>query len=88
MKKAEGIAPVIRLQRSNRFGQAAVNTPPPHGAGRTNGAVGNPELANPLSLQGAGRGKVYGVTAKSQEMTKRSRRQDGSTTARQEIFQA
>jgi hypothetical protein len=52
MKKAEGITPVIGVQQGNRFGQVAVNTPPPRRAGRTNGAVGNPEPVNPLNLQG------------------------------------
>jgi hypothetical protein len=87
MKKAEGISPVIGVQRSNRFGQVAVNTPPPRRAGRTDKAADNPKF-NPMNLQGAGRGKVYGVTAKSQEITRCSPLTSCSTACRQKIFQA
>jgi hypothetical protein len=87
MKKAEGIAPVIGLQRSNRFGQVAVNTPPPRRARCTDDIAGKPESVNPLNLRGAGRGKVYGVTAKSQEITRRSSLTSRAIAWRRKIFQ-
>jgi hypothetical protein len=51
MKKAEGISPVIGVQRSNRFGQATVNTPPPRRARCADDITGKPESVNPLNLR-------------------------------------